>query len=537
MHAATSPSRRPFLVPGLPYRPGDRLAGKYRLVSLVRRGHACAHLAAIELSRNANVSIQLFLPPARAAAKDVESARFRFLNAATRSTALRSPHVAQTIDAGLSSENLPFIVREELPPKTLADLLVHGSMRTHVAVAIALDVCAALVEAHARGVLHGELSPSSVHIVEDPVRPSAMLSDLGSAHALSALPESTERRDAVLAPELAGKGASALEARADIWGVGVLLYTMLAGSPPDAEDPESLAGVPDGLADVIDACLAKDPSKRPRMVSTLAAALAPFAAKPMPPPLESISITRGLAEMAASTPQLDAAPSGRSLIDPDATAPQDAAVRDELLTLLSQTSAFTATKLPETIRSIRTGKPVAQPPVIPQQPISVPPPPVVRTIAPTLAPPPSRWQAPVFAVAGLAAAFALLAVSPRILSTLRPPTAAAAAAPAPAPQPETEPTTAVATTPRPTEAPPPATTSTSTAVNALPAAAATHAPTRAAEPTREKHPKARTSAAATEIPVAREEAKAEPKPEPAREEPKPKKADDDDLRRYLDDRR
>ena len=159
MHAATSPARRPFLVPGLPYRPGDRLAGKYRLVSLVRRGHACAHLSAIDLSRNANVSIQLFLPPARAAAKEVESARFRFLNAATRSTALKSPHVAQTLDAGLSSENLPFIVREELPPKTLADLLVHGSMRTHVAVAIALDVCAALVEAHARGVLHGELSP------------------------------------------------------------------------------------------------------------------------------------------------------------------------------------------------------------------------------------------------------------------------------------------------------------------------------------------------------------------------------------------
>jgi hypothetical protein len=94
------------------------------------------------------------------------------------------------------------------------------------------------------------------------------------------------------APEQLRHGPK-VDARADVWAIAVLLHTMLAGASPFAadtpsgaslsvilDDPPSLAGVPDELADIVEQALAKEPEQRPRTVLDLADSLVVFSSHP-----------------------------------------------------------------------------------------------------------------------------------------------------------------------------------------------------------------------------------------------------------------
>jgi serine/threonine-protein kinase len=522
--------RRPALVPGLSYRAGDLLAGRYRLVSLVRPGRACAHLLAIELAKNAIVGIQLFVPPSAASARDIESARFRFLNAASRSAALSSRSVARVLDAGLTSENLPFVVRESVPERTLASLLEErGSLQTHEAVKIARDVCEALADAHARGILHGEISPHVVHVGGEGPSRIVKLTDIGTAHAVASLPD-TRGEPVLRAPEILASQRS-VDARVDVWGVGALLHTMLAGAAPfgaatrsavdlsvQQEEAPSLAGVPDALAEIVEACLSRDPAKRPSTIATLSASLAPYATPAM------------LVLADESGPTL-------AVGDPDSTAPQDAETRARLLDLLSQTSPLPVMMPPRT--SAAKLDPVAAPPPRPRnaRPEKTPsvPPVVLGSPWPrdekTVLTPRKRGRFPLgralAITASVAAALVVVVEAPNIAASLRRAPAAPAAAAA----------TQLTAMPHETSVPAP----TPTPVDVLPAAPATPsaAPSSRASAPRPyasgAHPKARATATALAPAPAAEPA--DPKPEIKEPKKAETKSDDDDLRKFLDDRR
>ena len=101
------------------------------------------------------------------------------------------------------------------------------------------------------------------------------------------------------APELL-RGDTEIDERADVWGLGVLLYTMLAGAPPFTaadspsrlnlsavlDEPAMLAGVPEGLAELVDSCIATDRAARPQTMTTLAARLALYRTQPAYPVFE-----------------------------------------------------------------------------------------------------------------------------------------------------------------------------------------------------------------------------------------------------------
>ncbi|MDB5214220.1 MAG: outer membrane protein OmpA/MotB family [Myxococcaceae bacterium] len=286
------PSTRTRLIPGLSLRAGDTLPGGYRALSLIRADRACAHLAALDTSSNRRVDVEILLAMDDA----IEAVHLRFLADARKAAALQSPHVDRVLHVGVTQDGHPFVARETSSGELLAELLAKmGSLPTEHAVDIAIAICGALQSAHAVGVVHAELDPTMVRLDWNDGAPSNVkVSGLGTSRALAMLP--TEGRSfmslALRAPELLRDDV--IDARVDVWGVGVLLYTMLAGEMPFAaespskmdvsstgDEPALLAGVPDGLGEIVDACLARDPAVRPQTATSLAARLALFGARPV----------------------------------------------------------------------------------------------------------------------------------------------------------------------------------------------------------------------------------------------------------------
>jgi serine/threonine-protein kinase len=282
------PASRPRLIPGLSLRAGDLVAGRFRTLSLLSADRACAHLAAVQVGTNARVHVQILIAMEDA----IESVHLRFLADARKAMLLQGPNIDRVLHVGVTEDGHPFVVREPEADQTLATVLAEmGSLPTEGAVDVAIAVCKALEAAHAHGLVHTELDTNAVRLVWTPSGPSKVkVMGLGTSRALGTL--SLEGRSlsalAIHAPERLSSDRE-LDALADIWGVGVLLHTMLAGSPPFTaeapatvnvsaalDEPALLAGVPDGLADLVDACLSRNPVLRPQSAGALAANLAGF---------------------------------------------------------------------------------------------------------------------------------------------------------------------------------------------------------------------------------------------------------------------
>lgn len=281
-------------MPGLSLHAGDLLAGQYRVTALLRADRACAYLSATPAKKgSAPVEVQVLL----AMDDGLDPVRLRFLAEARRASALQSPNVPVIREVGVTPDGHPFLVREARTGESLRVVLARvGSLPTESAVDVAIAVCEVLASAHAIGIVHGELSTTAVRLAwSEAGAAHVKVVDLGISRALRMLPldARTLESRSISAPELL-RGDREPDHRSDAWGVGVLLYTMLAGAPPFAADspstvnlsvaldePAMLAGVPDGLGDLVDACLARDPTHRPGTMQVLAAKLAPFGSQPV----------------------------------------------------------------------------------------------------------------------------------------------------------------------------------------------------------------------------------------------------------------
>lgn len=292
----SNPVIPPRLTPLLPLCEGDLIGGRYRIESLVLARTTSVQFAATDLTSGTRVSIHVLVSQHGTADFEQDSIRRAFLAGAQSAKELRGPHVARVLDAGVTFEGQPWIAREHIASPTLAaHLLGHGAIRTAEAVDIALAVCDAVAEAHARGIMHGLLGPHAVHVAWSASGLSEIkVTGLGIARAEAAVALGTARDvECILrAPEQLRRGLE-VDARADVWAIGVLLHTMLAGAPPFAADtpsgaslsvildePPSLAGVPDELAEIVESALAKEPARRPCSVLDLADAIVCFASYP-----------------------------------------------------------------------------------------------------------------------------------------------------------------------------------------------------------------------------------------------------------------
>ncbi|WP_434348158.1 protein kinase domain-containing protein [Myxococcus virescens] len=263
---------------------GALFAGRYVLEELAGRGGMGAVYRARDTLVGDVVALKLLELGASPAPEWLE----RFRREVRLARRITHRHVARTFDLGEHSGRL-YLTMEYVAGESLQTLMEREhTVPPARAARLVLALCEGLAAAHAAGVVHRDLKPANV-LVE--VRGRVVLTDFGIARALAG--EGASRTQGLvgtpmyMAPEQLESGE--VDARADLYATGLVLYQLLTGAPPFAgdspmavamarlrqppPDPRLLAAVPNALAELVLACLSREPSGRPRDAACVADAL------------------------------------------------------------------------------------------------------------------------------------------------------------------------------------------------------------------------------------------------------------------------
>lgn len=273
---------------------GALLGGRYRVEEILGSRGPVTRLVACHEPLDRRVILKLLSRSFDAPDAGVAD---RFARGARAAARLRGEHAARVHDVAMLKDGRQVLVLEHLSGHSLAaELEARGPLPIEHAVRYVLEACEALAEAHAAGFVHGNLTTASLFLAERRgEREIVKVVDFEDA-AYGELQPRTERplaEAAYLAPEQRNAPKS-VDARANQWGLGVVLYELLAGVRPFAGDSPSLllsailqgaqrplrevrSEVPAGLEAAVSRCLRVGASERFADVAVLAAALAPFA--------------------------------------------------------------------------------------------------------------------------------------------------------------------------------------------------------------------------------------------------------------------
>ncbi len=275
------------------------IAGRFRIEGEIGTGGMGTVYRAIHLGLERPVAVKI-IKREFAADRDVAD---RFLREARTMAKLRHPHAAMIFDAGNLPDGRHFIIMEFVEGLTLSEALAReGPFSADRAVAIALQICDVLEEAHELGIIHRDLKPSNIMLSERGVR----VLDFGVAKVLASSTEVTATHASTGSGQIVGTPrymspeqclGQRVGARSDLYSLGVLLYEMLAGRPPfldalpsavlvkqaTASPPplfQVCKTVPRPLAMVVHNLLAKRAEDRPRTAAVARSMLARSLHKP-----------------------------------------------------------------------------------------------------------------------------------------------------------------------------------------------------------------------------------------------------------------
>jgi len=218
-------------------RPGEVVTDRYRLDGLIARGGMAVVWSAHDVLLDRRVAVKFPLGPMRSRPEFL--ARFR--REAVAAARLNHPHVVAVYDTGDDPALGPFIVMELVPGPSLRQILkAEGNLSVDRAVDIAGQVATALDFAHSRGVVHRDVKPANILIDDGRVK----VVDFGIAKAAAA--DDLTQTDVTLgtaryiSPEQVD--GRPLDARSDVYALGIVLYEMLCGHTPfDADNDLALA--------------------------------------------------------------------------------------------------------------------------------------------------------------------------------------------------------------------------------------------------------------------------------------------------------
>jgi serine/threonine-protein kinase len=282
--------------PVLP-KPGDLVAGKYRIEKVVGEGGMGVVYAAHHLVLEQRVALKVLLVGATRADDVIE----RFVREAQAAARLQSEHVVRVMDAGALENELPFFVMEHLEGRDLADMLkTDGPFGVEVLADYALQVLAALAQAHAAGIIHRDIKPANFFLAAvEHDRKIIKILDFGISKQESDRAQWKELTGqsilgtpAYMSPEQL-RCSKNVDAGADIWSLGVALYELATGVRPfDGDAPgEIFAAIlektpapvrshrpelPEAFEEVLRRCLQRDRALRFGNVLAMAEAIAPL---------------------------------------------------------------------------------------------------------------------------------------------------------------------------------------------------------------------------------------------------------------------
>jgi serine/threonine-protein kinase len=221
------------------------LGGKYLLREPLGRGGMGSVWVAEHLALHSLVAVKLIEP--RVASNPETTARF--IREARAAAALRSPHVVQILDHGID-EGTPFIVMELLEGESLAKRLERKKrLSADETARILTQVARAVARAHDTGVVHRDLKPDNIFLVDNDDDELAKVLDFGVAKAPPAAFETSGvgtqegafvGTPSYMSPEQA-EGTPDIDWRSDLWSLGVIAFECLIGQRPF--EAEGLGGV------------------------------------------------------------------------------------------------------------------------------------------------------------------------------------------------------------------------------------------------------------------------------------------------------
>jgi len=391
---------------------GETIAGKFYVERVLGQGGMGDVVLALHTALGSRVAIKLMHPELTADA----GLRLRFKAEAERGAQIRSEHVARVLDVGEIPSGVPYIVMEYVEGSDLGRLLnERGPLPVPLAVDYLLQACLAIAEAHSRGIVHRDIKPANLFVARRPDGTALVkVLDFGIAKTLrdgQAISRRLTNTRAILgspfyaAPEQL-ESASNVDARSDIWALGVTLFELLTGRGPFdgssqaaiiasvlSQEPVLLrqcrADLPEDLEWIVRRCLEKNPRHRFHRVSDLAERLAAHGGREAPSIALRISGIPGQERnetIAASTPSpLPKANLGVALSAPFATIVEAAVIplahaprsdRRNYWVLAAIGAAFV---LAATVVALLVANLVTEPPPLPP-PYLPPPYPVARTL-------------------------------------------------------------------------------------------------------------------------------------------------------------
>lgn len=260
-------------------QPHDVIAARYEL----EEGIADGGMATVWRARDQVLARRVALKVLHHHLAEDEAFLERFRREALAAAGLTHPNIVAIYDTGTEETKngaLNYIVMEHCGGGTLATLLrADGPFPTERVVAVGTTICDALGYAHSKGIIHRDVKPANVLVGDNRV---LKVGDFGIAKAVDTKTDITTTGKiigtvAYISPEYASD--QELDARSDLYSLGVVLYELVVGKPP-FEEPTSVAtamkhlnerppplrsrraGVPRALETVILRALEKDPDAR-----------------------------------------------------------------------------------------------------------------------------------------------------------------------------------------------------------------------------------------------------------------------------------
>ena len=295
----TPSSRAPIPSRPAPVQPGEEIGGKYRVGRVLGAGAMGVVVRAWHIELEQEVALKFLHPEL---AMKVDGAE-RFRREARAAVRIRSDHVARVLDVGtLEGSHIPFIVMEYLQGRDLArELAARGSLPVDEVARHVIEACDAIGEAHTRGIVHRDLKPANLFLAERSggVQMIKVL-DFGISKTLGSGPKGLSITEPAtlmgspgyMSPEQLESSRN-VDARTDIWSLGVILQEMVTGCLPFDGDsvPQLIRAVISGnrprlteygpalaqLEPVVARCLQQDRALRFQTIAELKEALLPLA--------------------------------------------------------------------------------------------------------------------------------------------------------------------------------------------------------------------------------------------------------------------